>query len=216
MNIGKKKMILIGLLCCGVIVTTAVIFQPGQTNANRAGYTIIWKGVFHYTNGNIEETYSETRFVSSSSDWHSIKLYTDGRTLESFAEVGRGVFLIKPEEMNMQFLSHHSSKKPVDPEIYRHSANYVRTEEVLGYTAYVLSETKGNVSIERWIAPDLSGDMIKHVYRNKTKEGTFMRVLEPISITLGEPAPELMTHQELPIDFTIYNQKHTEVSPTQQ
>ncbi|MCA1642201.1 MAG: hypothetical protein LC785_09685, partial [Acidobacteria bacterium] len=67
----------------------------------------------------------------------------------------------------------------------KESKDYVRTETVLGYSAEVLRFEQGDRTHELYRAPDLNGDIIKTVYRDKT----LTRTLEPVSIILGEPPP---------------------------
>jgi hypothetical protein len=62
----------------------------------------------------------------------------------------------------------------------------VRAETVLGYGTDVLKYEQGDKTHELYRAPDLNGDIIKTVYRDKT----LTRTLEPVSIILGESPPK--------------------------
>lgn len=217
MNLKPRTLLSIFSLVCVVVATTAMMLSPqgqspaasNQARALRSGYTITWEGVFRHPDGTVEEAYTETRYVSSNGNWHSIKKYSEkngDRVEEAFAEVGRGVFSIRSWDGNkMQFLSEHQASQPADPENYRRSPQYVRTAEILGYKAYVLRERNGDVIVDRWFAPSLGGDVIKHIYRSKSEDGIFVRVLQPVSIVMGEPDAEKMKHPEYPVDYRIHN-----------
>lgn len=205
----SKKMLIL-LLCCSVLVTLGVKVVMSGRAPLQVPYTIVWKVTTTDANGNTEYDYTETRYVSSNGNWHTIKQFPDGQTQEGFAEVGRGVFAINPQQQKMFFLSGHDVSK-LDVETLRQSPKFTRVETILGYSAYVSRQAQENTSLEVYRAPALNGDQIKHVFNN----GSATVVFEPISITPGEPPADKLRHQEYPMDNSIHTQTHGDAPPTQ-
>ena len=194
----KKLMLLLLLTTCGLVITASIMLYTNAKSkrSKEVAYTISWKGIFHYPEGREQDFYTEKRFVSANGDWRSVRQYEDGHVRELLADA-RGVFSIHPEEEKMYFVSGRL-RNPLEPEAYQLSSD-IREETVLGYLTYVTTQSQGNVVVERYHAPALNGDVIKHIYR----EGEFIRTLEPIEILRGEPAPESFAHEEYPITSRI-------------
>jgi len=74
----------------------------------------------------------------------------------------------------------------------RRDPKFVRTEEVLGFRSYVLSEnTAKDLLIEYYYVPELGGGTpLKQVTSHKNGPKS---VSEPVSVTLGEPAASDVT-----------------------
>lgn len=193
----SKKILLI-VLFGSILATVGVKAMIGQRTPRHAPYTIVWQSIVQETNGRTEQEYTETRYVSSNGNWRAIREFPGGRQEEAFAEVGRGVFELRPDQQKMHFLSEHAVAN-FDPEKLRQSSQYVRTETVLGMTAYVQRLQRDEVTLDIYRAPALNGDMIKYV---ETKNGA-STVFEPVSITLGEPGAEKLVHREYPVDYKI-------------
>lgn len=191
----KKMFLLLQALSWSLVGTTLWGALPKSKPQIRVGYTIVWKGIFYDRSGNAQVAYTESRYVSSRGNFRSVKLYPDGRRWETIAEVGRGVFSIRDGSPTMQYRSPYVGSV-VTPK------NCARIELVLGYTACVQVSRTGTVMIERYLAFALNGDIIKHVYR----DSSLTRILEPISITLGEPPPALLQGKNLPVEYTQYRQ----------
>jgi hypothetical protein len=206
-----SKKILLVVICCSILATVGVKAVISQRTPQHAPYTIVWRSIVQEADGRIEQYYTETRYVSSNRNWRAIKEFPDGHKEEAFAEVGRGVFALKPDQQKMHFLSEHAASN-FDPEKIRQGAQYVRTENVLGMTAYVQRVQSDNVTLEVYRAPALNGDMIKYV---QTKDGA-STVFEPVSITLGEPGAEKLAHREYPVDYKINAQTHGSGTPPQE
>jgi hypothetical protein len=205
----NRKMLLL-LLCCSVIATLGVKIALSRRAPGQAPYTIVWKVTTTDANGNVAQDYMETRYVSANGNWHTIKQYTDGHTEEGFAEVGRGVFAIKPDRQKMYFLSEHDISQ-LNAEGLQQSRQFARTETILGYTAYVMRQAQDGTALEIYRAPALNGNMIKQVFHNQASTMTF----EPISITPGEPPSDKLSHAEYSLDNSVYTQAHGNAAPPQ-
>lgn len=205
---SRKTLLL--LLCCSVLVTLGVKVVLSHRAPRQVPYTIVWKVTTTDANGNGEQNFTETRYVSANGNWHTIKQYPDGHTEEGFAEVGRGVFAIKPQQQRMYFLSTHDISQS-NAEGLRHSPQFARTETILGYTAYVMRQAQEGTSFEFYRAPALNGNLIKQVFHNGSSTMTF----EPVSITPGEPSADKLRHAEYPTDNSVYIQTQGDAPPTQ-
>lgn len=205
-----SKRLLLLLLCCSVLVTIGVKVVMSRRAPRQVPYTIVWRVTTSDANGNAEEEYTETRYVSSNGNWRTIKQYPDGQTQEGFAEVGRGVFAISPKHQKMFFLSGHDVSK-ADAESLRRSPNFVRTETILGYTAYVSKQVRTGTTLEVYRVPELDGAQVKHLFNN----GSSTVVFEPVSLTPGEPPADKLRHKEYPMDNGVYTQTHGDAPQTQ-
>lgn len=205
----NRKMLLL-FLCCSVLVTLGVTVAMSRRAPRQVPYTIVWRVTTTDADGNTEYDYTETRYVSSNGNWHTIKQFPDGHTEEGFAEVGRGVFALSPGRQKMDFLSEHDVSK-VDEEMLRQSPHFVQTQTILGYTAYVSKQAQEGTALESYRVPALNGAQVKHVFNN----GSATVVFEPISIALGEPPADKMKHREYPVDNGFYRQIHGDAPPTQ-
>lgn len=76
--------------------------------------------------------------------------------------------------------------EPVSAAQLRASRQYLRTETLLGYEACVMDSGGG---VELWRLPALGGDIAKIVIRDRD-DGSIIQVMEPVSITIGEPQPD--------------------------
>lgn len=131
----------------------------------------------------IVDTYMEKRYYSSDGNWYGFTQSATGARMDRVGEAGRGVFIVDSKTKEKRFHSpfpRHPRDKP------KESKNYVRTGTVLGYSTDVLKYEQGDKTHELYRAPDLNGDIIKTVYRDKT----LTRTLEPVSIIMGEPPPK--------------------------
>ena len=183
------------------ITTKKALTQTKQVK--RPAYTIVWQATQYDAAGRATLDHTETRHVSSSGNWHSVRQYADGRIEETFAEVGRGVFLMKGQKLH--FLSQSSPPPVIDEEELKNSSGYLRTENVLGHPAVVIKSERGDIRSEFYRAPALGGDEIKMVFYR----GATTIVVAPVSIVFGEPEPALLKLPEgLPEDYTHYERLH--------
>lgn len=182
-----------------------VIFYVGPREAasagappDRIGYTISWRATVRSDNGNTIEAFTQTRYVSADDAWRNVKTFSSESTQESFASRGQGVFMVDDDEQALiRIGSYHRSP---NAESLRHSPKYLRTDQVLGYEAYVLREEGPGITAEIYYAPALNVDVIKQVV---IKPGSTM-TLEPVSISLGEPSAENLVHRTYPVVRTAH------------
>lgn len=192
----------VGLL--GIAIAGIVLSSGADEAANaspppdRVAYTITWEATIRSDDGKTIEAFTQAKYVSADDAWRNVKTFPNGSTQESFANQGQGVFMVDDDEKALIRLGpYHRSP---NPQSIRASKKYLRTEQVLGYEAYVLREEGPGITAEVYFAPDLNGDMIKQVV---TKPGSTM-TLEPESITLGEPAAESLQHKSYPVVKTAH------------
>lgn len=188
----------ISIAALGVSVAAVLISRGAQGVSaspppGRVGYTITWRATVRTNSGNTIEAFTQTRYVSADDAWRSVKTYPNRSTQESFGTKRQGVFLVDDDEKALVRIGpyHHSP----NAQSLRHSPKYLRTEHVLGYEAYVLRQEDPGITAEVYYAPALNGDVIKQVV---TKPGSTM-TLEPVSISLGEPAAENLQHRSYPV-----------------
>ncbi|MGI9105828.1 MAG: hypothetical protein ACR2G4_06230 [Pyrinomonadaceae bacterium] len=201
----KKKSVLLSLLAAATVIgimTKTVITQSQREK--RPAYTIMWQATDYNTSGESVPVYTETRYVSSNGNWRNVKQYTDGQTIETFGEVGRGVFSKKGRKLD--FLSGYAKAKPIlKAEGFLNSPNYLRTETVMGQTAIVV-KTKNDPDgrVEIFVSPILNGDTIKMIFH-----GEITTVVEPISLTFGEPDPAFLHFsKDFPVDYENNKKLH--------
>jgi len=176
-----------------------------STHSKHAAYTITWQATRYDETGRATPRYTETRHVSSNGNWRSVRSFPDREPEESFAEVGRGVFLHKSGSPKVDFVSNYSKASRVRAEDLGKSKQFDRKETVLGQETYVLKLVNGDdSSIEVYRAPAFNGDGVKMVFR----EGQAMTVVEPISIIPGEPVAASLKHSDLPISYENFEKLH--------
>jgi len=196
--------ILIPVGVLGLGVAAVVLYSGARETASagpppdRVGYTITWHATVRSDDGKTIEAFTQTRYVSTEDAWRNVKTFPNGSTQESFASQGQGVFLVDDDEKALVRLGpYHRSP---NPQSIRNSKKYLRTEQVLGYDAYVLREEGPGITAEVYYAPALNGDVIKQVV---SKPGSAM-TSEPVSISLGEPAAETLQHKSYPVVKTAH------------
>lgn len=197
----KQRLLLfvVVLVAISIGIVAQITLRGAKENALPA-YTIVWQVTDYDARGNGTPVYTETRYVSSSGKWRSIKEYSDGKREEVFAEVGRGVFAKRDQKLH--FLSGYAPLPLRNAAGFMKSPNYLRTETVLGQLTVVVkpvNDFDGNFEI--FFAPSLNGE-IKTISR-----GEVTTVKEPVSLTFGQPDPTLLkTADDLPVDYNHYNE----------
>ncbi len=177
----KLLLFLVVLLAISIGIVTQIALSGAKENTKTA-YTIVWQVTDYDAKGNGTLVYTETRYVSSSGKWRSVRDYPDGKSEETVAEVGRGVFAKREEKLH--YLSGYSPLPLRNAEGFVKSPNYLRTETVLGQLAVVVkpaNESDGRFEI--FFAPSLNGEIKTVSY------GQVTTVKEPVSLTFGQPDP---------------------------
>lgn len=147
-----------------------------------------------------------TRYESSNGDWRVVsKVGAD--ELATVYRRGKGVYQSNSRTTHLIKESDHAPGCLLRTgEELRRDPKFTRTEEILGFTAYVLTERpSADLLREHYFVPKLGGGTpFKQVttYTNGPKV-----VNEPISVTLGEPAaseitgPDYLVIEQVPTFF---------------
>ena len=128
---------------------------------------------------------------------------------KGFGQLGRGVFRVDENSQALSFLSPMAASMPafsadVFEENMRKNPRFSRDETVHGFKALVLSSSSEDGAYdEDYYAPALQGMAIKHVW--VTRVG--VEVIEPVSITLGEPTQTAFETPHYPVEYRHFEKK---------
>jgi hypothetical protein len=151
-----------------------------------------------------ESVSHETRYVSSNGNFRAIQTGENGRVREYFFERGRGQFSVKHEDkllIQNKLVPPNagdSAPLPTAEQLLSHP-QFLRTETLLGYTAYVfrvVDEETGLPSTDIYRTVELGRTPLKVVTYSGEK---VQAVTEPVSITLGEPSAVLLKGPNYPV-----------------
>lgn len=150
-------------------------------------YTLVTRLTQYDVNGETVRVTTHTRYQSSTGDWRVVSK-SDGGEHASLYRRGRGVYNSDSRTSRIIKSMDQAPGCPIRTgEQLRQDRKFARTEEVLGFTAYVWNESPAkDLVIEHYYVPELGGGTpFKQVttYKNGPKF-----VSEPVSVTLGEPA----------------------------
>jgi TonB family protein len=142
-----------------------------------------------------------TRYVSADGSVREITREADGKVSGDYLyESGRGAFYVSAEQKTLtKTLSappEASGEPPPTAEQLRAAPNFVGTEQLLGYTAYIIRETHkhtGALDRDHYFAPELGRTPLKTV---RYSGGKVFVVSEPVSVTPGEPEAALLRAPE--------------------
>ncbi|HEX3145179.1 MAG TPA: hypothetical protein VHQ64_14500 [Pyrinomonadaceae bacterium] len=190
----KRTVIIISLGLIGAAALCWVSFGFNKRD-KLVPYTIVLKATDYDQRGIGHEAFSEVKYVSAHGNWRSVKSFRSGLALEQYARVGHGIFTVDNKQKKMYFESPYN---PASTPQSLTNRNYVRSEIVGGIRTNVLRSGTGDNYAETFLAPELNDDVIKTVL--KSPAGT--RVIEPVTITRGEPVRGAFQHNEYEIDMT--------------
>ena len=168
-------------------------------------------------------TLDQVRFVASDGSYHLIETRQDGSVnYEHFYERGRGLFrAYHLHRMLVKLPSpppEASDDGPRTAEELRASPDFLRTEEVLGLTAYVIrlrDEQTGQPLADYYHAPELGRIPLKSVVYDGGSGGV-LTATEPVSIEFGEPkvaplkAPAYEVSDTAPMSGGVLNDRAVE------
>ena len=172
----------------GVLTLSFASFCVAQNQQQRSyvGYTVVKRTVFYDSNGVETNSFLFTTYHSSSGSFRSVsKSASDERATIYWR--GRGVYTTSARTGVMIKESDHAPGCPIRTatELNRQS-KFVRTDTVVGLTAYVTREVLTNLVIEHyWAAEEGGGTPLKTV--STLADGSKV-VTEPVSLVFGEPA----------------------------
>lgn len=156
--------------------------------SNSVGYAAEFTATIQMGSQEPRVVYRETRWVASSGNWRSIQDHSNGRNVEKFAEVGRGVFLVDEKEKKLIRLG--SPWRPTSTQ-----GAYLRSERLLGLDTDVFEIVIPDGSVLLYHSRQLNGDIVKVVRRGPKDVFT----LQVSRIVVGEPDPVLLRHSEYPV-----------------
>lgn len=167
-------------LLCGAVM--------GQRDRTYPPYTLVTRYTEYGMKGEELRVSTSTRYESSTGDSRSVSK-SDGDEHASIYRRGRGVYQSNSRTSRLIKEMSHAPGCPLrTAEELRADPKFARTENVLGYTAYVLIDRAAkDLVMEHYYVAELGGG--KPV-KSKTTHASGLRFeAEPISIKLGEPDP---------------------------
>jgi TonB family protein len=195
LSMKPKTLALLGLIFAAQVAAPVL----GHAQATHPAFTLVSRLTVTRPDGK-KEVYEETRYVSSNGSVRAISKKADGTVSSDYLyESGRGGFYVnaqgkalvksfgKPPEASDEPLS--------TAEQLRADPNFGGTEQLLGYTTYIIRAKYANGVRDRdnYYAPELGRTPLK-VVRYSGDE--VLSVSEPVSITLGEPDAAMLKMPE--------------------
>jgi hypothetical protein len=189
------------ILCATLAVACVCAGLAARTVRRQVGVavplTIHWQATEYDDHGNAIQTFTEQRDISADGRWLDRKTFNDGTHQAQYAEPSSGVFALA---RNARVRVGDAEPAQVMTEArLRDSPQFNRDDVVLGIPCIVLRFEKhlpeGTMTDDTWYAPTLGGAFVKKVI---TEPGMVF-VLEPVSITLGEPNPRVFDVPETPV-----------------
>jgi TonB family protein len=174
-------------------------------------YTLVSRLTQYDANGETVRVTTHTRYQSSTGDWRLVSKFDGGEQATLYRRC-RGVYQSDSRTSRIIKTMDHAPGCPIRTgEQLRQNKKFARTEEVLGFTAYVWIENPGkDLVVEHYFVPELGGGTpFKQVttYKNGPRF-----VDEPVSITLGEPAatdvtgPDYLLVDQVPVFIKNLNE----------
>lgn len=181
------------LLASLIIVFLTGVDAMGQQPQKYPSYTLETRYTEYDHKGEIFRGSSYIRYQSSTGEWRVVHKFA-GEEVATIYRRGSGVYKSSSRTMRMLRDMDHAPGCPIRTrEELRADPKFTRTEEVLGFTAYVLrdSPTENIVRSEHYFVPELGGGTpVKQV--RSFKHGAKV-VIEPVRVQLGEPEPSDIT-----------------------
>lgn len=176
----------------------------GQQPRRYPSYQSVSRTTEYDAKGEVLNVSTHTRYETSSGDWRVVsKLGPDEQA--TLYRRGKGVYQSNSRTSRIVKQSNHAPGCPLrTADELRRDAKFDRTEDVLGFIAYVLIDRpQKDLSIEHYFVPELGGGIpFKQIttYTNGPK-----LVTEPLSVIVGEPDSSDVTGPDY---FTIEQQPH--------
>lgn len=186
----RRVIVLIAATVMGCLTLFAWAQQDAKPKLK--GVTIIQRAYErNLETGQITELGTRTSFISSQGAWRTIKKNLNGEvTQDLVADVARGGVYSVADYQGQSTASKLAEFRPQRQGLmsageYRKHVQFVREEEVLGYTAFVkrIKDETGQPDADIWYVPEFDVLPVKLVYYR----GDHLKIYEPISITVGEP-----------------------------
>jgi len=195
----------------GILRLTASLFIALLVSAYAMGqdrsyppYTVATRSTEYDANGNVVTVQTSTSFHSSTGDWRVV--WRDGTAeTATLYRRGQGVYQSNSRSSRIIKLTNHAPGCPIrTAEQLRADPKFTRTEQVLGFTAYVWTEHPfKDFQVEHYFVPELGGGIPFKQIQTYTNGPKFVK--EPLSVTLGEPATADITGP----DYLVIDQEPT-------
>jgi TonB family protein len=168
----KKIVLSLALL---LIVAPGLRESAAQNNQSYPAFTLHSRVTLYAPNGSSLSVSEKVFYAGSSGYSRVVQTETDGKVKQSF----------------------NRPAPPPSGKQLRSAPQFVRTEEILGITAYVhriLNKNNGELQAEKYYAPETGAIPLKTILYG---EGGKARLVdEPVSISFGEPDAALLKEQE--------------------
>jgi len=150
-------------------------------------YTVVTRYTEYDAKGDVVSVRVLTSYHSSTGDWRLVGRAGTDESATLYRR-GKGVYQSSSRSSRIIKQTDHAPGCPIrTAEELRRDPKFTRTEEVLGFTAYIWTEQPRNgFQVEHYFVPELGGGMPFKQVQTYTNGPKF--ISEPISITLGEPA----------------------------
>ena len=166
--------------------------NPVPSTDRGGAFTIQAKQTTYNEDGTVFSVGDATRYNSSNGSYRHVTINGDVTSVYSH-QAGRGFFIVDQKRQlllkNPIASLHRDTLKGASPEELSSSPKFVRTESLLGYTAYVYQAKDPDTGIvfhEGWEIPELGHTDVKFIDHDRLT-GKLVETYEPISIVLGEP-----------------------------
>ena len=180
------------------------VFAMGQQPRTYPAFTLVSRLTEYDAREQIVRVSTHTRYESLTGDWRVVfKSGVDEQA--TLYRRGKGVYQSNSRTSRIIKQSDHAPGCPLRTgEELRRDPKFARTEEVLGYTAYVLIDRPSkDLQIEHYFVPELGGGTPFKQVTTYTNGPKFVN--EPVSVKLGEPdaidvtGPDYLTVEQEPI-----------------
>ena|SRR2546423_1555228 len=211
LSMKPKTLALLGLMFAAQVAAPVL----GHAQATHPAFTLVSRLTVTRPDGK-KEVYEETRYVSSNGSVRAISKKADGSVSSDYVyERGRGGFFVKHGDKKLvktwQTPPEASDAPLPTAESLRADPDFLRTEQVLGYTAYVILKVGSGAGgrkdwpayvprDEIYYAPELGKTPLKEVHY---EQGKVARVSAPMNVVFGEPDAAVMKAPDYEVAPTI-------------
>jgi hypothetical protein len=188
------------LILLALLALTFGAQAPAPRQTRHPALTLVSRVTVHRPDGT-KEVSEAVRHVSADGSVRAVSKKADGTVSSDYLyESGRGAFYVSSAEKALT-KSHaappEASGEPLPTaEQLRASPKFVGTEQLLGYTAYIIREVRENSGApdrDNYFAPEFGRTPLKTV---RYSGGEVFVVSEPVSVTPGEPDAALLKAPE--------------------
>lgn len=182
-HMRRRVQTLVAALFVTILVCVAAMGQQPRTYPP---YTLVTRSTEYDPKGEVLRVSTQTSYHSSNGDWRTVGKSGDIEYASLYRR-GKGVYQSNSRTHRLIKQMNHAPGCPLrTAEELRADRKFTRTEEILGFTAYVWSESpNADLSMEHYYVAELGGGTpVKSAttYKNGPKV-----VSDVISIKLGEP-----------------------------